>query len=154
MEKSVLREQDQILFFQVIMNPLLGKDKKLCSENTMVDLFRKKIVTSEFLLKIKWAGLQCIVKLFYLVNETQRNCFDLEPEKENNNNSWTYNQPQEDTCVKKLAKRYRIKVLPQNIEGISTLWRMLRTCTSDGDTMLKLLQDTLINVYTNLDPCL
>jgi hypothetical protein len=134
---------------------MLGKDKKLCSDDSMIDLFRKKIVRCDFskIRSLKYQGLDCIVRLFYLVNETQKNVEDLEPAQESST-SWQWNQTSEDTSQKSVAKRFRVAVPPQELEGISTLWTLLRTCSTDSESLLKLIQTTLINVYTNLDPLL
>ena len=61
---------------------LLGKEfKAIISEYLMVDLFRKKIIPSDLsLLKtLKVNGLECIVRLFVLVNEIEGNVLDLDP---------------------------------------------------------------------------
>jgi hypothetical protein len=49
----------------------------------MIDLFREKIVPSDLsLLKsLKVNGLECIVRLFVLVNEIKGNVLDLDPQK-------------------------------------------------------------------------
>ena len=79
--KSLLRENDQNIFFNWF-KMLLGKEfKAIISEDLMVDLFRKKIIPSDLsLLKtLKVNGLECIVRLFVLVNEIEGNVLDLDP---------------------------------------------------------------------------
>ncbi len=51
------------------------------SEELMIELFRKKIVQGDFrmLKSLKITGLDCIVRLFVLVNELQGNVLDLDP---------------------------------------------------------------------------
>ena len=46
----------------------------------MIELFRKKIVKVDFkmLKSLKITGLDCIVRLFVLINELQGNVLDLE----------------------------------------------------------------------------
>jgi len=55
--------------------------KGALSDEIMVDLFRKKIVHSDLnMLKfLRVDGLECIVRLFALVNERQGNLIDMEP---------------------------------------------------------------------------
>lgn len=81
LEKSLLRENDQILFYQ-FLHSFLGKEKKLCSPDCVSELFRTKYVNSDFKTPMKWNGLHCVVRMFYQVNEAQNYVFDLEPEKE------------------------------------------------------------------------
>jgi hypothetical protein len=47
----------------------------------MIDLFRQKIVPSDLnmLKSLRVNGLECIVRLFVLVNELQGNVLDLDP---------------------------------------------------------------------------
>ena len=78
--KSELRENDQTAFFNWFKT-LLGKDQsRLMTEDLMVDLFRKKIVPSDLSLlrSLQPQGLECIIRLFVLVNEQQKNVLDLE----------------------------------------------------------------------------
>ena len=80
--KSDLREVDQNVFW-LWFKMLLGKDQaRLMTEDLMIDLFRKKIVPSDpsMLKSLKPSGLECIVRLFVLVNELQRNVLDLDPQ--------------------------------------------------------------------------
>jgi len=80
--KSELREVDQNVFW-LWFKMLLGKDQsRLMTEDLMIDLFRKKIVPSDpsMLKSLKPSGLECIVRLFVLVNELQRNVLDLDPQ--------------------------------------------------------------------------
>lgn len=81
--KSELREHDQNVFFNWF-KVLQGKElRHVLSEELMIDLFRVKIVPSDLgLLKsLKVPGLECIVRLFVLVNETKGNVLDLDPPK-------------------------------------------------------------------------
>lgn len=69
-QKSEFRENDQNIFFNWFKT-LMGKDeKKLLSEELMIDLFRNKIVASDFnmLKSLRVNGLECIVRLFVVVN--------------------------------------------------------------------------------------
>ena len=69
--KSELRQNDQNNFFNWFKT-LLGKDqKKLLTEELMINLFREKIVPSDLnmLKSLRVNGLECIVRLFVLVNE-------------------------------------------------------------------------------------
>jgi hypothetical protein len=80
--KSELRENDQNAFFNWFKT-LLGKDQsRLMTEDLMVDLFRKKIVPSDLSLlrSLQPQGLECIIRLFVLVNEQQKNVLDLDPQ--------------------------------------------------------------------------
>jgi hypothetical protein len=79
--KSELREHDQNIFFNWFKS-LLGKEqKKFLTEDLMIDLFRQKIVQSDLnmLKSLRVNGLECIVRLFVLVNELQGNVLDLDP---------------------------------------------------------------------------
>lgn len=87
--KSELREHDQNVFFNWF-KVLQGKElKHVLSEELMIDLFREKIVPSDLgLLKsLKVPGLECIVRLFVLVNEIKGNVLDLDPPKKNASNA-------------------------------------------------------------------
>jgi hypothetical protein len=86
-EKSEMRENDQNVFFDWFKS-IMGKDqKKLLTEELMTDLFRKKIVPSDLgrLKSLRLNGLECIVRLFVLVNEQQGNVVDLDPNSSSNN---------------------------------------------------------------------
>jgi hypothetical protein len=89
--KSELREIDQNIYFNWFKS-LLGKDqKKLLSEDLMVSLFRKKIVPSDLsmLKSLRVNGLECIVRLFVLVNENQGNVLDMDPQTgSNDSGNW------------------------------------------------------------------
>jgi hypothetical protein len=63
---------------------LLGKEAKhVITEDLTINLFREKIVPSDLgLLKsLRVNGLECIVRLFVLVNEIKGNVLDLDPQK-------------------------------------------------------------------------
>jgi len=69
----------------------MGKEqKKLLTEELMTDLFRKKIVPSDLerLKSLRLNGLECIVRLFVLVNEQQGNVVDLDPNSSQSNSTW------------------------------------------------------------------
>jgi hypothetical protein len=89
--KSLLRENDQNIFFNWLKMLLSKEFKHIISEDLMIDLFRKKIIPSDLsLLKtLKVNGLECIVRLFVLVNEIEGNVLDLDPHKKQAvENSW------------------------------------------------------------------
>jgi hypothetical protein len=82
-KKSELREHDQNVFFGWF-KVLLGKEAKhVITEDLTINLFREKIVPSDLgLLKsLRVPGLECIVRLFVLVNEIKGNVLDLDPAK-------------------------------------------------------------------------
>ena len=81
--KSELREHDQNVFFNWFKVLQSKELKHVLSEELMIDLFREKIVPSDLgLLKsLKVPGLECIVRLFVLVNEIKGNVLDLDPPK-------------------------------------------------------------------------
>lgn len=76
-----MREKDQNEFFMWFKRLLLKDQRRLMSEELMIELFRKKIVKGDFkmLKSLKITGLDCIVRLFVLVNELQGNVLDLDP---------------------------------------------------------------------------
>jgi hypothetical protein len=76
-----MKEKDQNEFFLWFKRLLLKDDRRLMSEELMIELFRKKIVQGDFrmLKSLKITGLDCIVRLFVLVNELQGNVLDLDP---------------------------------------------------------------------------
>lgn len=78
--KSELRENDQNIFFNWFRT-LLSKDRKLLTDELVIDLFRQKIVQCdlEMLKFLRVYGLECIVRLFVIVNELQGNVTDLDP---------------------------------------------------------------------------
>jgi hypothetical protein len=56
----------------------------------MIDLFRQKIVPSDLnmLKSLRVNGLECIVRLFVLVNELQGNVLDLDPQSQSSEATW------------------------------------------------------------------
>lgn len=87
-EKSELRENDQNIFYNWFKS-LLGKDQKeLLADDLLVDLFRNKIVKTQgsMLKALRVNGLECIVRLFVLVNEQKGNVEDLEAQQSSNSN--------------------------------------------------------------------
>jgi hypothetical protein len=56
----------------------------------MIDLFRQKIVPSDLkmLKSLRVNGLECIVRLFVLVNELQGNVLDLDPQSQSSESTW------------------------------------------------------------------
>lgn len=76
-----MKEKDQNEFFLWFKRLLIKDDRRLMSEELMIELFRKKIVQGDFrmLKSLKITGLDCIVRLFVLVNELQGNVLDLDP---------------------------------------------------------------------------
>jgi len=171
-QKSELRENDQNIFFNWFKT-LLGKEqKKLLTEELMADLFRKKIVPSDLsmLKSLRVNGLECVVRLFVLVNEQQGNVLDLDPASAQSDSSWQ--QPstgyqagsggqssygphayQQDNSEAHQAKsrfnRFRVNILPQDLEGIHILWTLLATCDTGNSSLFFMVQRTLINIYSN-----
>ena len=102
------------------------------SENLMIDLFREKIVPSDLgLLKsLKVYGLECIVRLFVLVNEIAGNVLDLDPHKNVAQGSlWPSSSVGQDSennsGNKPKFNRFRINIMPEKLEGIRILWSLL-----------------------------
>lgn len=60
------------------------------TEELMIDLFRQKIVPSDLkmLKSLRVNGLECIVRLFVLVNELQGNVLDLDPQSQSGESTW------------------------------------------------------------------
>ena len=84
--KAAMSEHDQIEFFLWFKNIFRVRyQKKLMAEEVMLAFFRKKIAVGDLsmLKSLKTVGLECIVKLFVLANELQRNVLDLDPNQSN-----------------------------------------------------------------------
>jgi len=130
------------------------------SEDLMIDLFRKKIVPCDLnLLKsLRVNGLECIVRLFVLVNELQRNVLDLDPQSSQaNDNNWSsqyagyqsgsggqyyYNQQDNDSTTngsKARFNRFKVNILPQNLEGIKILWSLLEACDTSNSNLFSMV---------------
>ena len=130
------------------------------NEDLMIDLFRKKIVPCDLnLLKsLRVNGLECIVRLFVLVNELQRNVLDLDPQSSQANDSnWSsqyagyqsgsggqyyYNQQDNDSATngsKARFNRFKVNILPQNLEGIKILWSLLEACDTSNSNLFNLV---------------
>jgi hypothetical protein len=174
-EKSELRAMDQGVFFNWFKS-LLGKEhKRVLSEDLLTDLFRKKIVHCDVsLLKaLRLNGLECIVRLFALVNELQGNLEDLEPQSSQDSswqqpttsyatssvsvyspNAGSGNEDEASSQSRAKYTRFRVNVLPQDLEGIRILWTVLGHCEASNSGLFQMVQRTLINIYTNLSPSL
>lgn len=153
----------------------------------MIDLFRQKIVPSDLsmLKSLRVNGLECIVRLFVLVNELQGNVLDLDPQAQSGEATWQqsyagyqsgsagqggsqgygstgYYQPsyQQDTTeapsssIRSGFNRFRVNILPQDLEGINILWSLLEACDTGNSNLFYMVQRTLINIYSNLSTTL
>lgn len=177
--KSELREHDQNVFFNWF-KILQGKElKHVLSEELMIDLFREKIVPSDLgLLKsLKVPGLECIVRLFVLVNEIKGNVLDLDPPKKNasnasygaghhpaggqaahgyhaynpSSNSGGYGQNTDNNSGSRAKfNRFRVNIMPEELEGIKILWSLLAAHDQSNQFLFHMVQRTLINIYSNL----
>ena len=106
-------------------------------------------------------GLECIVRLFVLVNEEKGNVLDLDPQQKDdgNWNSWQSNNYNNNgyqdsdnasSSYKSKFNRFRVNISPQDLEGIDLLWSLLSVCDSNNINLFYQVQRTLINTYTNL----
>lgn len=179
-KRSELREHDQNVFFSWF-KMLLGKDvKHVITEDLTINLFREKIVPSDLgLLKsLRVNGLECIVRLFVLVNELKGNVLDLDPQKKKqsdtywnqsgsysgyqagyqgyqggytglyNSNSYANNYSEAGTKPK--FNRFRVNIMPAQLEGIKILWSLLGAHDETNQYLFTMVQRTLINIYSNL----
>ena len=48
--------------------------------------------------------------------------------------------------------RFRVNILPAELEGIKVLWSLIGACDTGNQGLFYLVQRTLINIYTNLAP--
>lgn len=171
-----MREHDQNEFFLWFKN-IISKEtnKKLMAEAVMIAFFRKKIAVGDIsmLKSLKAVGLDCIVKLFVLANELQGNVLDLDPSQSNGYQSRTnhsfndayyfnsggssyqygyntgnYNNSGQGGRNK--ANRFRVNILPQQLEGINLLWQMMEANDAGNLLLFENVRSTLENIYTNL----
>lgn len=175
-KKSELREHDQNVFFSWFKD-LLEKDAKhVITEELTINLFRVKIVPSDLrLLKsLRVYGLACIVRLFVLVNEIKGNVLDLDPQKNKKasdsywqQNSYSYSPYQgggygnnvygnnaQEAGTKPKFNRFRVNIMPAELEGIKILWSLLGAHDETNVYLFTMVQRTLINIYSNLSVAL
>lgn len=50
--------------------------------------------------------------------------------------------------------RFRVNILPQDLEGIKILWSLLEACDTNNSSLFYMIQRTLINIYSNLSATL
>jgi hypothetical protein len=175
-KKSELREHDQNVFFSWFKD-LLEKDAKhVITEELTINLFRVKIVPSDLrLLKsLRVYGLACIVRLFVLVNEIKGNVLDLDPQKNKkaNDSYWqqnsygyspyqgggygnnAYGNNSQEAGTKPKFNRFRVNIMPAELEGIKILWSLLGAHDETNVYLFTMVQRTLINIYSNLSVAL
>lgn len=175
-----MREYDQNEFFLWFKNVIAKEtNKKLMAEEVMIAFFRKKIAVGDItmLKSLKAVGLDCIVKLFVLANELQGNVLDLDPNSSsqqykssysygtygdsyyptgsstyqygyNTNNNYQNNNGGQGNRAK--ANRFRVNILPQELEGINILWQMMEANDTSNLPLFHSVRGTLVNIYTNL----
>jgi len=135
-----------------------------------------KIVPSDLrLLKsLRVYGLACIVRLFVLVNEIKGNVLDLDPLKHKKasdsywqQNSYSYSPYQgggygnnaygnnsQEAGTKPKFNRFRVNIMPAELEGIKILWSLLGAHDETNVYLFTMVQRTLINIYSNLSVAL
>lgn len=172
--KSAMREHDQNEFFLWFKNIFRVRyQKKLMAEEVMLAFFRKKIAVGDLsmLKSLKAVGLECIVKLFVLANELQRNVLDLDPNQSGYHaranhgyhegyynqgpssyvygyNAGSYGGSGQSGANK--ANQFRVYILPQQLEGIKLLWQMMEANDVGNLALFDSVRSTLVNIYTNL----
>lgn len=138
--------------------------RKLVSEETLISLFKEKIVAcdSRMFKSLRIKGFDVIVRLFVLVNELEGNVQDLEQKSENiywggnynyggHNSHYKYNQSES----RNKFNRFRVHIMPFNLIGIEVLWHMMNAVDSGANNMLfAMVTRTLINIYSNLSSLL
>ena len=50
---------------------------------------------------------------------------------------------------KSRVNRFRVNILPQDLEGVNILWTLLATCDTANTSLFFMVQRTLINIYSN-----
>lgn len=131
---------DQNLFFDWLRQIMTNKNASgLLNDEILKQLFRNKIVNIDksILKSLRVNSLECIVRMFVLVNESDGKVIDLEQSKSNDddwknwpNNQWSgysysYDNTGDSDSSKQKFTEFRLTVPPSELEGLPVLWQLL-----------------------------